>query len=97
MLEERQFSILSDCYAFPIQHFTVALVALSLYSIFAVSRSLLRFLWSLFLGIGPKTAYNLIKKHHSIEEVIKHLDKEKYTYASHSTVMLVDSCVLRPL
>mmetsp|Transcript_59004 Transcript_59004/g.120874 ORF Transcript_59004/g.120874 Transcript_59004/m.120874 type:complete len:390 (-) Transcript_59004:341-1510(-) len=30
-------------------------------------------------GIGPKSALNLIQKHKSIEGVIKHLDKEKYT------------------
>eukprot|EP01133_Synstelium_polycarpum_P019474 gene19474-23325_t len=29
-------------------------------------------------GIGPKKGYDLIKKHGTIEEIIKHLDKTKY-------------------
>lgn len=29
-------------------------------------------------GIGPKTAFQLIKKHKNIEEILKHLDTEKY-------------------
>ncbi|XP_059143090.1 flap endonuclease 1-like [Physella acuta] len=30
-------------------------------------------------GIGPKRAIELIKQHRNIEEIIKHLDKKKYT------------------
>ncbi|XP_063439030.1 flap endonuclease 1-like [Mytilus trossulus] len=30
-------------------------------------------------GIGPKRAYDLVKQHHSIEEILKHLDSKKYT------------------
>lgn len=30
-------------------------------------------------GIGPKRAVELITKHHSIENVLKHLDPKKYT------------------
>ncbi|XP_076109646.1 flap endonuclease 1-like [Mytilus galloprovincialis] len=30
-------------------------------------------------GIGPKRAYDLVKQHHCIEEILKHLDSKKYT------------------
>ncbi|KAK3086131.1 hypothetical protein FSP39_013971 [Pinctada imbricata] len=30
-------------------------------------------------GIGPKRAYDLIKQHKNIEEILKHLDSKKYT------------------
>ncbi|KAK0181625.1 hypothetical protein PV327_003895 [Microctonus hyperodae] len=30
-------------------------------------------------GIGPKRAIDLIKTHHSLEEILKHLDTKKYT------------------
>ena len=29
-------------------------------------------------GVGPKTALKLIREHHSIENILKHLDKSKY-------------------
>jgi flap endonuclease-1 len=29
-------------------------------------------------GIGPVKAYDLIKKHKSIEEILKHIDQTKY-------------------
>ena len=38
-----------------------------------------KFLWQIFLffeGVGPITAYKLIKDHKSIEKVIEHLKKE---------------------
>jgi len=29
-------------------------------------------------GVGPKTALKLIREHHTIEEILKHLDRKKY-------------------
>ncbi|KAL8272388.1 hypothetical protein Esti_003678 [Eimeria stiedai] len=48
-------------------------------------------------GVGAKTAYSLIKQHGSIEEVVRNLEKDKYTVPDPFPFQAARECFKQPL